>query len=47
MVSPLASSNSYIMVNDSVESIASGEVVKVIPVRFSFTEEEKVSLVSC
>ncbi|WP_294960723.1 gephyrin-like molybdotransferase Glp [Sulfurimonas sp.] len=47
MVSPLASSNSYIMINDSVESIKSGEVVKILPVRFSFTSKEKVSLVSC
>ncbi len=47
MVSPLASSNSYIMVNESVEFIASGDSVKVIPIRWSFTNEKEVNLLSC
>lgn len=47
MVSPLASSNSYIMVNDGVEFIASGDIVKVMPIRFSFSAKEQKSLVSC
>ncbi len=46
MVSPLASSNSYIMIDEGVESMASGNKVKVIPVRFSFTSQEQSSLVS-
>jgi len=47
MVSPLAASNSYIMVNEGVEFIASGESVKAIPIRFCFTSSEKQNLVSC
>ena len=47
MVSPLAASNSYIMVNEGVEFIASGERVKAIPIRFCFTSSEKQNLVSC
>ncbi len=46
MVSPLASSNSYIMVEEGVVEIKSGDMVKIIPVRFSFTTSEQVSLVS-
>ena len=46
MVSPLASSNSYIMINENVEFIESGNIVKVMPIRFCFTSEEKVDLVS-
>ncbi|WP_373003042.1 gephyrin-like molybdotransferase Glp [Sulfurimonas sp.] len=47
MVSPLASSNSYIMVNEGVEFIASGDIVKVMPIRFCFTNEKEMNLVSC
>ncbi len=47
MVSPLASSNSYIMVNENIEEIASNESVKVLSTRFSFTSNEQMSLVSC
>ncbi|MDA3908534.1 MAG: molybdopterin molybdotransferase MoeA [Sulfurimonas sp.] len=46
MVSPLASSNSYIMVDEGVEFIASGDIVKVMPIRFCFTSEKKMNLVS-
>jgi molybdopterin molybdotransferase len=46
MVSPLASSNSYIMVDESIEFIASGASVKVIPIRWSFTSKNQVSLVT-
>ena len=47
MVSPLASSNSYIMIDEGIVFISSGESVKVIPIRFCFTSQEKVNLVSC
>jgi molybdopterin molybdotransferase len=46
MVSPLASSNSYIMVDEGVEFIASGDKVKVFPIRFCFNSKEQMSLVS-
>ncbi len=46
MVSPLASSNSFIMVEEGVEFIAKQSRVKVVPIRFAFTCEEKVSLTS-
>lgn len=47
MVSPLASSNSYIMIDEGVEFIASNDSVKVIPIRFCFSAEEQMNLVSC
>ena len=47
MVSPLASANSYIMIDEGVEFIAAGESIKVISIRFCFTSEEKMRLVSC
>ena len=46
MISPLASANSYIMINDDVDFIASGDSVKVLPVRFSFTSKEKMNLLT-
>ncbi len=46
MVSPLAASNSYIMIDEGVEFITSGSSVKVIPIRFCFSADEQVSLVS-
>ncbi|WP_373035214.1 gephyrin-like molybdotransferase Glp [Sulfurimonas sp.] len=46
MVSPLASSNSYIMVDEGVEFIASGETLKVFPIRFCFSSKEQMRLVS-
>ena len=46
MVSPLASSNSYIMVDESIEFIASGASVKVIPIRWSFTSMQKSDLLT-
>lgn len=47
MVSPLASSNSYIMIDEGVEFIASNDSVKVIPIRFCFTNEKEINLLSC
>jgi len=46
MVSPLASSNSYIMIDESCSLLAKGSEVKIIPTRFSFTTEEKSDLVT-
>jgi molybdopterin molybdotransferase len=46
MVSPLASSNSYIMVEEGVQQIEAGRVVKVIPIRFCFSSKEELSLVT-
>lgn len=46
MVSPLASSNSYIMIDEECEGLESGSVVKIISTRFSFTKQKAVNLVS-
>ncbi len=46
MVSPLASSNSFIMVEQGVEFIEKDTLVKVVPIRFGFTCKEQVSLTS-
>lgn len=46
MVSPLATSNSYIIIDEACSGLTSGDYVKVIPTRFSFTSKEKVDLVS-
>ncbi len=47
MVSPLAASNSYIMVSEGVESIVSAQSVKVLPIRWSFSSQIHSDLVSC
>ncbi len=44
MVSPLALSNSYIMVDASIEVLKKDEKVKVVPIRFSFTTDKQKSL---
>ena len=46
MVSPLATSNSYIMVDEKCGFLACGTEVKVISTRFGFTSENKSDLVS-
>ncbi len=46
MVSPLASSNGYIMVDESCDVLEAGRSVKVIPTTFPFTSKEQVSLVT-
>ncbi|MBU0719835.1 molybdopterin molybdotransferase MoeA [bacterium] len=46
MVSPLAKSNAYIMIDESCSYLACGTDVKIIPTRFSFTSKSKVDLVS-
>ena len=46
MVSPLAQSNAYIMIDESCESLAKNQEVKIISTRFSFTSQNKESLIS-
>ncbi len=46
MVSPLATSNSYIMIDESCGFLACGDDVKVISTRFEFTSEKKIDLLS-
>jgi len=46
MVSPLATSNSYIIIDETCSNLASGDCVKVIPTKFSFTSKKKVDLVT-
>jgi molybdopterin molybdotransferase len=46
MVSPLASSNSYIMIEENKEFIKANESVNVLSVRWCFTSEEKNYLYS-
>lgn len=46
MVSPLATSNAYIMVDETCDFLAKEHTVKVIPTRFSFTSKEQMSLIS-
>ena len=46
MVSPLATSNSYIMVDENCGFLACGKEVKVISTRFEFSSKEKVSLIT-
>jgi molybdopterin molybdotransferase len=46
MISPLATSNSYIIIDKDCSLLAEGSSVKVIPTRFTFNSEEIVDLVS-
>ena len=46
MVSPLSTSNTFIMVDENIDFLESDTIVKTIPTRFSFTSEQKVDLVS-
>ena len=46
MVSPLAQSNSYIMVDESCAGLKRNQEVKIISTRFSFTTASSVSLIS-
>ena len=46
MVSPLANSNSYIMISEECGMLNKGDAVKVIPTRFIFTSCKKTDLVS-
>ncbi|QOY51894.1 molybdopterin molybdotransferase MoeA [Candidatus Sulfurimonas baltica] len=46
MISPLATSNSYIIIDESVGFLAKESSVKIIPTRFYFTSKESSDLVS-
>ncbi|MDY0121981.1 MAG: molybdopterin molybdotransferase MoeA [Sulfurimonas sp.] len=46
MVSPLAKSNAFIMVDESCEVLELGMYVKVVPTRFGFYTDEPLELVS-
>ena len=46
MISPLATSNSYIIIDDSVSFLAKDRSVKIIPTRFKFSSEKRVDLVT-
>ena len=46
MVSPLAKSNSYVMVSEECDSLKSDSYVKAIPTKFAFTSKRIVDLVS-
>jgi len=46
MISPLAISNGFIMIDESVESLEEGKTVKVIPTRFGLYQNSEASLVT-
>ncbi len=46
MVSPLANSNGFIMVDESVGELSAGTPVKIIPTRFGFYRSEPGSLIT-
>ncbi|QOY54467.1 molybdopterin molybdotransferase MoeA [Candidatus Sulfurimonas marisnigri] len=46
MISPLATSNSYIIIDNSVDFLTKEASVKIIPTRFYFTSKESSDLVS-
>ncbi len=46
MVSPLASSNAYIMISEEASLIEKDSTVKVLPIRFGFNSEVKVDLIT-
>ena len=46
MVSPLANSNSYIMIDEECSLLAKESVVKIIPINFSFTSRSMFNLSS-
>ncbi len=47
MISPMAVSNSYIIVDENCEVLKKGSKVKVIPTRFTFTSKDVNNLISC
>jgi molybdopterin molybdotransferase len=47
MISPLGTSNSYIIIHESCGFIPEGSDVKIIPTRFSFTSKLISNLISC
>lgn len=47
MISPLATSNSYIIIDENCGLITKGSDIKIIPTRFSFNSETMLDLISC
>ena len=46
MISPLATSNAYIIVDEDCGFIEKDSDIKIIPTRFSFTSKKSINLVS-
>jgi molybdopterin molybdotransferase len=46
MISPLANSNSYIIIDENKDFLQKDSYVKIIPTRFAFTSNERKSLVN-
>ncbi len=46
MVSPLANSNSYVMIDEDCSTLEENTVVKILPTTFSFTAQEQKSLIT-
>ena len=46
MISPLAVSNSYMIVHESREELKRGDTVKIIPIRFGFNSKDQNDLVT-
>lgn len=46
MVSPLSTSNCFIMIDENIDFLEAETIVKIIPTRFSFTTNKQVDLVS-
>ena len=46
MISPLAKSNAYIIIDDNCDFLPKDSLVKILPTRFPFTSEEQTSLIT-
>jgi molybdopterin molybdotransferase len=46
MISPLAKSNAYIIIDENCDFLPKNTVVKILPTRFTFTSEEKTNLIT-
>ncbi|MGE0738871.1 molybdopterin molybdotransferase MoeA [Sulfurimonas sp.] len=46
MITPLANSNAFMIVDSSCEAFQKGDSVKIVPTRFSFTSSKRVGLVN-
>ncbi|MDA7817166.1 molybdopterin molybdotransferase MoeA [Sulfurimonas sp.] len=47
MISPLSSSNSYIIIDETCGFVENGSSVKIISTRFDFNSKEQTNLISC
>jgi len=46
MISPLAYSNAYIIIDENCDFLEKGNIVKILPTRFSFTSKNIINLVT-